>query len=137
VNLSLDTLDRERFKEITLRDEFEACLSTLSALQQYQIPVKVNTVVMEGKNIDDIIPIAELSQKGVSVRFIEEMPFNGTGSHYQKLEWNYQRILKHLQSYYPDLEKVQDESNSTSSNLLWHLQPDPAHSTRHIENMSL
>lgn len=116
VNLSLDTLDRERFKAITQRDEFEACLSTLSALRRYHIPVKVNTVVMDGKNIDDLIPIAELSKNGVSVRFIEEMPFNGTGSHYQKLEWNYQRILEHLQSRYPDLVKVQDESNSTSIN---------------------
>src|SRR5688572_18512138 len=92
VNLSLDTLDPERFKMITRRDEFSKTFATLQLLQEHQIPVKINAVVMEGKNIDDIVPLAALTKnQNVSVRFIEEMPFNGTGSHYKSLTWSHTR----------------------------------------------
>jgi molybdenum cofactor biosynthesis protein A len=116
VNLSLDTLDAERFKLITRRDEFRNCLDTLHALRAHQIPVKINSVVMADKNIEDIIPLAELSRDNISVRFIEEMPFNGEGAHYQKLEWTYNRILDHLRSHFKDLVKIQDALHSTSYN---------------------
>ncbi len=77
VNLSMDTLDRDRFKMITRRDEFGKTRETLDALLESKIPVKINTVVMDGKNIEDILPLIELTKdQNVSVRFIEEMPFN-------------------------------------------------------------
>ncbi len=115
VNLSLDTLDKERFKQITHRDEFDAVLETFHSLLQHAIPVKINAVVMEGKNIEDIIPLIELTKHyPVSVRFIEEMPFNGEGSHYSTLTWTYKKILEHIQLHYPNLQKVSDPENSTA-----------------------
>jgi molybdenum cofactor biosynthesis protein A len=117
VNLSLDTLDRERFKIITRRDEFETTLRTLNLLLEHEIPVKINTVVMEEKNIDDLIPIVNLTKKqNVSVRFIEEMPFNGSGSHYPVLTWSHKKILDHIQEVFPSLHKIPDPFNSTSYN---------------------
>ena len=87
INLSLDTLNRERFKMITRRDEFAKTYETLQSLLHHKIPVKINAVVMDGKNIEDIIPLVNLTKDhDVSVRFIEEMPFNGKGSHYPVLE---------------------------------------------------
>jgi molybdenum cofactor biosynthesis protein A len=115
VNLSLDTLDAERFQEITRRNEFGACLQTLQSLLNADIPVKINTVVMDGKNIQDIVPMAELTKKeNVSVRFIEEMPFNGTGQ--QHATWSYKKILEHLKDHFPTIVKVPDPENSTSYN---------------------
>jgi cyclic pyranopterin phosphate synthase len=115
VNLSLDTLRRETFKVITRRDEFDACFQTLDELIQYQIPVKINTVVMAEKNIDDLIPLAMLTkEKNVSVRFIEEMPFNGSGI--LSKTWSHQQILQHLLQTFPDIEKIPDGENSTSCN---------------------
>ena len=117
INLSLDTLDKERFKIITRRDEFEKTWQTLQQLLEHEIPVKLNCVVMDGKNIDDIIPMVQLTEKyPLSVRFIEEMPFNGEGSHYAKLPWTYKKIMNHIQEKFPALEKIQDEPNSTSYN---------------------
>jgi molybdenum cofactor biosynthesis protein A len=116
VNLSLDTLDPARFKMITRRDEFKSCINTLQALRENHIPVKINAVVMQGKNIEDIIPLAEMSKENISVRFIEEMPFNGEGTHYQKLEWTYTRILNHLKAHFTTLEKSPDSPYSTSYN---------------------
>jgi cyclic pyranopterin phosphate synthase len=115
VNLSLDTLDKERFKIITRRDEFDRVWNTYEQLLHHNIPVKINAVVMENKNIDDLLPMVELTKnQNVSVRFIEEMPFNGEGQHYAHLTWTYKKILEHLKQYYPTLQKVTDPEHATA-----------------------
>jgi cyclic pyranopterin phosphate synthase len=115
VNLSLDTLDRERFKLITRRDEFDKTMETFQLLLKQGIPTKINAVVMDGKNIDDIIPLINLTkQYPVSVRFIEEMPFNGEGNHYPALSWTYKRIIEYIQQHYPNIEKDKDPDHSTA-----------------------
>jgi cyclic pyranopterin phosphate synthase len=115
VNLSLDTLNAERFKQITRRDEFARTMETFHLLMTHDIPVKINAVVMENKNIEDILPLVELTKQfPVSVRFIEEMPFNGEGNHYPVLNWTYGKIVAYIQRHYSTLEKVPDEVNSTA-----------------------
>ena len=117
VNLSLDTLDRNRFFAITHRDEMPAVMETMSALLQHDIDVKVNAVVMEGKNTQDIIPLVNLTKDlPVSVRFIEEMPFNGGGDHYTVLHWDHLKILETIKEHFPTIEKIPDPNFSTSYN---------------------
>lgn len=117
VNLSLDSLDRQRFFEITRRDEFQNVWQTFEALQEYNISTKLNAVVMSGKNTDDIVPMAELTRKhNISVRFIEEMPFNGDGAHEYQEFWNYRKILDELKKHYPGIYKLPDPPASTSYN---------------------
>ncbi|GAB4040905.1 GTP 3',8-cyclase MoaA [Spirosoma jeollabukense] len=116
VNLSLDTLNRDRFRQVTRRDELPAVLKTLDSLLAAGIQTKINTVVIEGQNIQDIQPLVELTRTlPVEVRFIEEMPFNGEGSHYPRLYWTHQRIIAEIQSYYPTLQKRTDSTFSTSA----------------------
>lgn len=116
INLSLDTLDKERFFKITRRDQYEEVMETFHALIEHGIKTKLNAVVMEGQNIEDIIPMVALTEKhDVSVRFIEEMPFNGEGSHYPVLNWNHRKILAHIKEAYPDLEKLPDPPNATAT----------------------
>ncbi|MDX1941815.1 MAG: GTP 3',8-cyclase MoaA [Saprospiraceae bacterium] len=117
VNLSLDCLDRERFFQITRRDEFDTVMETFHLLIKHDIPTKINAVVMDGKNIEDLVPMVELTkQYPVSVRFIEEMPFNGEGSHYSVLVWNHKTILDYLKTYFPAIYKIPDPPHSTSYN---------------------
>ena len=117
VNLSLDTLDRNRFFTIAKRDELPNVLATLEALLQHNIEVKVNAVVMDGRNTQDIIPLVELTKhQPISVRFIEEMPFNGGDAHYSKLRWDYIKILETIRQAYPGIQKTPDEAYSTSYN---------------------
>ncbi|MEO8472204.1 MAG: GTP 3',8-cyclase MoaA [Chryseolinea sp.] len=117
VNLSLDTLNKQRFSAITRRDEFDVVMKTLYGLIDAAIPVKINAVVMDEKNIDDIIPLVEFSRHHpIDIRFIEEMPFNGEGSHYTRLKWTHHKILEYITAAYPDIRKVADEQFSTSSN---------------------
>ena len=117
VNLSLDTLDQQRFLSITHRDELKNVLEALDTLIANDITVKLNAVVMEDKNIDDIISLVELTrQLPIAVRFIEEMPFNGGAQHYTQLTWDHAKILAHIQQAYPELQKIKDPENSTSYN---------------------
>jgi molybdenum cofactor biosynthesis protein A len=117
VNLSLDTLDRNRFFAITHRDELPAVMDTMEQLLHHGMNVKMNAVVMEGKNIQDIIPLVNLTKVlPVSVRFIEEMPFNGGGEHYTRLLWDHIKILETIQEHFPTIEKIQDPAYSTSYN---------------------
>ncbi len=116
VNLSLDTTDRKRFEQITRRDRLPEVMETLYALIDSGIPTKVNMVVMDKHNTMDIIPMAELTRENnIAVRYIEEMPFNGTGRT-PDLHWNHTRILEVLKSEYPGLESMPMAKSGTSAN---------------------
>jgi cyclic pyranopterin phosphate synthase len=105
INLSLDSLNRDRFKEITRRDDFAKVYDNLIRLIQAGFQVKINAVVMHGKNEEDIIELTEFARTyPVSVRFIEEMPFNGSGLVEEKLFWDHVRILERIRSQFPDLK---------------------------------
>lgn len=118
VNLSLDTLDRARFARITRRDELPQVLNTFHTLLDAGIQVKINAVVMEGQNIEDLVALADLSRNlPVDVRFIEEMPFNG-GSHAAgpaSLPWNHLRIRQHLEAHFGSLTPVVMPAGATAS----------------------
>ncbi len=117
VNLSLDTLDRQRFFEITRRDELPAVLRTFHALLAAGIQVKINAVVMANRNIQDLVPLAELTRElPVEVRFIEEMPFNG-GSHEatpESLPWHHRRIRQHLEAHLGTLTPAPAAAGATA-----------------------
>lgn len=116
INLSLDTLDRGRFKEMTRRDELPRVLETLDELIAAKITTKINAVIMKGKNDQDILPLTALAQKlPIGVRFIEEMPFNGSGINKEAF-MSYTKIIDKIKSEYPSLKKVNDGPNSTSYN---------------------
>lgn len=116
VNLSLDTLNRERFLKITRRDELPAVLNTLDRLLEAGVHTKINAVVMDGQNTQDLISLAALtSSLPVDVRFIEEMPFNGDGSHYPNLTWTYRRIVNELSAHFPALFKLPNSPFSTAT----------------------
>ncbi len=117
INLSIDSLDQERFFAISKRDLFQPVIACLQEMMTRDLDLRLNCVVMKDQNIDDIIPMVELGQDtAIAVRFIEEMPFNGHGGYYEKLEWDHQRILTHITARYPDFQKLPDPPNSTSLN---------------------
>ena len=116
-NLSIDSIDKERFLDITRRDYFDTVWNCFEEMSARDLDLKLNAVVIKDRNIEDLIPMVGLTKdKNISVRFIEEMPFNGTGANYQNLEWNYKKILQHIENHFGVATKLQDEKNSTSLN---------------------
>lgn len=78
VNISLDSLDKDRFIELTRRDDLERVLDGIdAAIEAGFEPVKINAVLMRGINDDEIVDFARFGrEKGVVVRFIEFMPLD-------------------------------------------------------------
>ncbi len=76
INVSLDSLRRERFLELTRRDELDRVLNGIDASVDAGLaPVKINTVMMRGINDDEVVDFARYGrERGVEIRFIEFMP---------------------------------------------------------------
>lgn len=89
INISLDTLQQDRFIELTRRDELKSVLSGIDAAVAAGFqPVKVNAVLMRGINDDEIVDFLTLGRdKGVTIRFIEFMPLDAQG------EWSNDRVV--------------------------------------------
>jgi cyclic pyranopterin phosphate synthase len=89
INISLDSLKRERFEQITRRDELDKVLEGIDAAVGAGLaPVKINCVVMRGVNDDEIIDFAHFGrERGVTVRFIEFMPLDAQG------EWTNEQVV--------------------------------------------
>ncbi len=78
INVSLDTLDPIRFKQLTHRDRLDDVLAGLRAAQVAGLtPVKVNAVLLRGMNEDDAVPLLDFClEHGYQLRFIEQMPLD-------------------------------------------------------------
>ncbi|MCJ8152734.1 GTP 3',8-cyclase MoaA [Chryseobacterium sp. SSA4.19] len=78
LNISLDTLQQDKFFRITRRDLFQRVRSNIELAVKNNIRVKLNVVVMKGLNDDEIVDFIALTQyQNIEVRFIEFMPFSG------------------------------------------------------------
>lgn len=115
INLSLDTLDKNRFKKITRRDDFSKVMQTFHELIQKGFEVKVNAVIMQGINTEDILPLAKLALKyPINIRYIEEMPFNGGAKENKKI-CNYKDIFQTLKTTYPTLNEINGKHGDTAT----------------------
>ncbi len=81
INISLDTLSRERFKKLTYRDRFDDVIEGLHAAKAAGLfPIKVNTVLLQGLNNDEAPALLEWALKNeYALRFIEQMPLDAGG----------------------------------------------------------
>ncbi len=79
INISLDTLHMDRFHEIARSDAFKRVMDGIQASREAGLwPIKLNMVVMQGKNDDEVGDFARLARdEGHEVRFIEFMPLDG------------------------------------------------------------
>jgi cyclic pyranopterin phosphate synthase len=120
VNLSLDTFNRQRFEEMTRRNDFDAVKNTFDLLLTHNIKTRINAVIMEGKNEEDILELAMLTRDlPVDVRFIEEMPFNGQ-AHSHAIKWTAPAMIDYLRNHFGNITKEEDEPNATSRNYRIH-----------------
>ena len=115
INLSLDSLDEERFAQITRRNDFKKTMESLEAMVSQGFRVKINAVIMSGINEQDILPLSLITKDHpVSVRFIEEMPFNGMGR-FRHETLSAKDIKNVLEETYPDMIRLPQESGATTT----------------------
>ncbi|MCB0989705.1 MAG: GTP 3',8-cyclase MoaA [Acidimicrobiales bacterium] len=103
INISLDSLQRDRFIELTRRDELDRVLDGIdAAIEAGLAPVKVNAVVMAGVNEDEVVDFATFGrEKGVTVRFIEFMPLDASGAWTRDTVVPAEEIVERINAVYP------------------------------------
>jgi cyclic pyranopterin phosphate synthase len=81
INISLDTLDRDRFKLMTHRDRIDDVFAGIKAAQAAGInPIKINAVLLKGVNADEAPALLEWAlANNLALRFIEQMPLDAGG----------------------------------------------------------
>ena len=107
VNISLDTLQSDKFLQITRRDELASVLDGITAAQEAGFsPVKINAVVERGVNDDEIVDLARFGREiGAEVRFIEFMPLDASGRWMNEKVVGQDEIVAKLSAVFP-LEPV-------------------------------
>jgi cyclic pyranopterin phosphate synthase len=119
INISLDTLQADRFLKITHRDYFHRVRSNIDLLLANNIVPKINIVVMKDLNDDEINDFVEWTRDTpIQVRFIEFMPFSGNRWTSNQV-FTLQEILTQVATKY-DFHQVPGEPNDTAK----HFQPE-------------
>lgn len=113
VNVSLDSLKKEKNFSISKRDEFDRVAGNIDLLLKNDFHVKVNMVVLKNVNEDEILDFVEWTKhKSVHVRFIEFMPFSGNQWSNEKV-FSHKEILDLISSKYSFI-KLLNEKNYTA-----------------------
>ncbi|TVZ59507.1 cyclic pyranopterin monophosphate synthase subunit MoaA [Flavobacteriaceae bacterium MAR_2010_105] len=118
INVSLDSLNPEKFNQITRRNDFEQVYNNIHLLIREGFNVKLNAVLMKGFNDNEVIDFINLTKDlPISVRFIEFMPFDGNKWNKEKMV-SYAEIMELVNASF-DTNKViriKDAPNDTSKN---------------------
>ncbi len=106
VNISLDSLKREKFRQITGHDRLPDVLEGIREAERAGLaPIKINVVVMRGINDDELLDFAALTRDGWNVRFIELMPMLRKGG--SQPEFLPARVMRDIISSVGPLEPCQ------------------------------
>ena len=118
INVSLDSLNSDKFKQITRRDYFDKVYKNILLLVKEQFQVKVNVVLVKGFNDNEITDFITLTKDlPIHIRFIEFMPFDGNAWNMDKLV-SLQSILKTTTKYFgkEKVQRIKDAPNDTAKN---------------------
>lgn len=116
INVSIDTLDQEKFKQITKRGDLSKVLEGLFAATKLGLhPIKINAVIERGVNDDDILPLVEFArQHGFSMRFIEYMDVGNANNWISEKIVSKKEILETINARYPLREVGRDNGTAPS-----------------------
>jgi cyclic pyranopterin phosphate synthase len=108
VNVSVDSLLRHRFAEMTRRDALDRVMDGLRAAEAAGLqPIKLNCVVVRGTNDDEVVDFARFAREtGYEVRFIEFMPLDEQGAWTREAVVPSHEVLARIDAVYP-IEPVQ------------------------------
>ncbi len=118
VNISIDSLVKDKFNKITRRDYFDVVQKNIDLLLEEKFNVKLNVVLIKSFNDNEILDfILATKNKNIQVRFIEFMPFAGNQWDKSKLV-SYAEIMETVQAEYnfSEIERLQDSPNDTAKN---------------------
>jgi len=118
VNISLDSFKEDRFKMMTGINGLDKVISSIQKAKDAGFDVKINTVVVRGWNDDEVVEFANFArQTGITVRFIEFMPLDGTGIWRSDLVFSKKEMIEKLESNIGKVFPVLEQEISTPAKL--------------------
>jgi cyclic pyranopterin phosphate synthase len=110
VNISLDTFRADRFKSMCGVDGLRKVLASIRAADDAGLKIKINTVVVRGWNDDEVADFARFARfTGLTVRFIEFMPLDGTGIWKPDLVFSKREMVERINKHVKELVPLQNE----------------------------
>ena len=116
INVSLDTLDPDKFKRIRQRGDLARVLDGLFAAKAHGLkPIKINAVIERGVNDDDVIELVEFARKHeFAMRFIEYMDVGNSNNWISEKMVPKREIIEKINSLYPLKEVGRDQGSAPS-----------------------
>ncbi len=114
INISLDSLDAEKFRRITKRGDLAKVIEGIFAAKKHGLrPIKLNAVIERGVNEDDIIDLVEFSrQHGFAMRFIEYMDVGNANNWTTEKLVSKKEIIARIHACYPLREVGRDQGSA-------------------------
>lgn len=118
INVSLDTINPEKFQVMTRRNDLANVLEGLSAAGRHGLsPIKINSVIERGINDDDILDMVEFSRcNGYWIRFIEYMDVGNSNNWVSERMVSKKEILEKINSRYPIEEIGRNDTSAPAVN---------------------
>ncbi|MEY4331249.1 MAG: hypothetical protein RL609_1997 [Bacteroidota bacterium] len=118
-NVSLDTIDSNRFIKITRRDHFQKVWDNIQWLSDNQIPFRINTVLLGDTTEEELMSMIALAYRNQwDWCFIEEMPFNGQGTEPNR-KWTPHRFHSLIQEHQKELSPMPFQPGDTAQYFEW------------------
>ena len=113
ITVSLDTLDRERFRTLTRMDELGSVLAGIDAAAEVFSSIKLDTVIIRGVNDDELVPLIEYSRRlPAELRFIEYMDVGGATRWTPDAVVSRREILARIEARYGPIAPVDERSSA-------------------------
>ena len=117
INISLDTLNADRFKELTRKDKFDQVIAGIDAACKAGFKkIKLNAVILKGRNDDEVVDLVEFARdRGLDISFIEEMPLGVISEHDREEAYcSSDEVRAMIHARYP-LERTEEQTAGPST----------------------
>ena len=129
INISLDSLDKVLFKELTRTGNLDHVLAGIDSAIDAGLHVKLNSVVLKNRNVGEVINLVDYAvSKKIDISFIEEMPLGAIDEHSRDEEFISSEELRNIIKVKYDLQQLDTDTSNSGPSKYWgvHAKNDTA-----------
>jgi cyclic pyranopterin phosphate synthase len=131
INISLDTLNERQFHELTRTGHLNDVLKGIDAAQHAGFAIKLNAVIMKGRNDDQILPLVAFAQsRGLDISFIEEMPLGVINEHSRQLTFMSSDEIRQIIAN--EMTVIPSQYHTAGPSRYWQIESPPSSLTSRI-----
>ncbi|MDE2421887.1 MAG: GTP 3',8-cyclase MoaA [Gammaproteobacteria bacterium] len=129
LNISLDTLNEQQFHELTRTGHLKDVLKGIDAAQHAGFAIKLNVVMMKGRNDDQILPLVAFAQtRGLDISFIEEMPLGVIHEHSRQITFMASHEIRQIIAN--EMPLIPSQYQTTGPSRYWEIESNLPNQTK-------